>query len=52
MSTLNDEILKGNIPPPEGYLNEFVIDRTTKSVKARLGAVGWDRSQPLASVII
>ena len=52
MSTLSDKILKGNTPLPEGYLDEFVIDGTTESVEARLKAVGWDGSQPLASVFV
>ena len=51
MSTLNDEILKGNTPPPEGYLNNYVIYRTSEAVETRLKAIGWDGIQPKASVI-
>ena len=52
MSTLNDEILKGNTPPPEGYLNIYMIDRTSEAVETRLKAIGWEGIQPKASVII
>ena len=52
MTTLNDNILKGNLPTPEGYLNNYVIEGTSESVETRLKALGWDGKQPRASIII
>ena len=52
MPSLNDEILKGNTPPPEGYLNNYVIDGTSEALETRLKAIGWDGTQPRASGII
>ena len=52
MTTLNDKIFKGNTPPPEGYLNNYIIDGTSESIETRLTAIGWDRKQLKASIVI
>ena len=52
MTTLEDQTLKGNTIPPEGYLNNYLIDGTSKSIETRLKAIGWDGIQPRASIVI
>lgn len=52
MTTLEDQILKGHSVPPEGYLNNYVIDGTSESIETRLKTLRWDRIQPKASIVI
>ena len=52
MRTLSDDILKGNLLPPEGYMDNYVIEGTSEAVETRLKAQGWNGKQPRASIII
>ena len=52
MTTLLDEVLKGNQVPPEGYINNYVIDCISEAVEERLRESGWDGETPIASVIV
>ena len=52
MTTLEEQILKGNTIPPEGYLNNYLIDGTSESIETRLKAIGRDGIQPRASIVI
>ena len=52
MTTLEEQILKGNTIPPEGYLNNYLIDGTSESIETRLKVIGWDSNQPRASIVI
>ena len=48
MTTLSGDVLKGNLLPPEGYMDNYVIE----AVEKRLKAQGWDGQQPTASIIV
>ena len=45
-------VLKGNLLPPDGYMNNYVIEGTSEAVEERLKATGWDGKTPRASVLV
>ena len=52
MSTLDDQILRGTDVPPEGYLDNFIIEGTTESVEIKLKSLDWDGKTPMASILV
>ena len=52
MSTLTDDVLRGNLVPPDSYMDNYVIEGTSEAVEERLKASGWDGEAPRASVIV
>ena len=52
MTTLNDDIFKGNKQPTNGFFADFLITGTTESVEDKLKEDGWDGKSPRASIII
>ena len=52
MTILSKDILKGNLFPPEGYMDNYVIEGTLEVVENRLKTQGWDGKQPRAFIII
>ena len=52
MTTLTDDVLRGNLLPPEGYMDNYVIEGTSEAVEERLKALGWDCKSQRASVIV
>ena len=52
MTTLTDDVLRGNLLPPEGYMDNYVIGGMSQAVEERLKESGWDGKTPRASVIV
>ena len=49
---LDDKILRGTDVPPEGYLNNYIIEGTTESVEIKLKSLDWDGKNPTASILV
>ena len=52
MTSLTDDVLRGNLVPPDGYMDNYVIQGMSEAVEERLRALGWDGKATRASVIV
>ena len=52
MTTLSDDVLRGNLLPPEGYMDNYVIEGMPEAVEERLKTAGWNGKQPRYSVLV